>query len=852
MFVRLVTPLPAEEGLGVRSVPIEPAPGNADEGKMGNTNRKPPRARPACFTHYVLSSIMYKLFATWALLALPVTVLAQFSVFGTITDAADTAPLAGVHVTISGTTKGTYTDTSGNYRLTGLPAGTYTLRVSSVGYEKVSQTVNVQENVTVHFPLNRATILADEVMVRATRAADHSPTTYTNISKEYIENSNFGQDFPFLLNQTPSVVVTSDAGAGVGYTGIRIRGSDPTRINVTINGIPYNDAESQGTFWVNMPDFASSVDNIQVQRGVGTSTNGAGAFGGSINVQTTTLNQEASGEVNNTYGSFNTWRHTVKIGSGLIDGKWSVDGRLSKIASDGYIDRASSDLKSFFVSGGYSGKSTIIRANVFSGKEITYQSWSGVPENLLATNRTYNPYTYDNEVDNYQQDNYQFILSHTLHQSWNLNAALHYTRGRGYYEQFKPADDPFGEGLYSAYGLPDVQIGDSVIESTDFIRRRWLDNYFYGATYSINYSGNGKLSGTLGGGWNQYDGKHFGEIVWARISGNTDIRDRYYENDALKTDFNSYAKATYQLTGALSAFADLQYRRIDYSFFGYDNDQNNVQQEVKLNFFNPKGGLTYQFNPNTNVYASYSIGNREPTRDDYTQSTPQSRPKPETLRNLEAGFRKTGKRGSLNVNYYLMDYRNQLVLTGQINDVGAYNRVNIPRSFRTGIEVDGNVQLTKKLTISANATVSRNKIRNYREFVDNYDSGEQVITEFSTTDISFSPDFIAASTVSYAPVKNLSLNLVSKYVGGQFLDNTSNKNRRLDAFLANDLRIHYTIKPTFMKEIGLNLLLNNILDEFYEPNGYTFSYIAEGALTTENYYYPQAGRNFLVSVQVKF
>lgn len=806
-----------------------------------------------------------------ALMALPLVAWAQFTISGRVTDAADQELLAGVHVVLQNTYKGSFSYADGRYTLTDLKPGKYVLEVSFVGYEKRIQPVELTQSLTLDFALNRATILADEVIVQATRAPENSPTTFTSISTEEIRKKNFGQDLPFLLNQTPSVVVTSDAGAGVGYTGIRIRGSDPTRINATINGIPYNDAESQGTFWVNMPDFASSVDNIQIQRGVGTSTNGAGAFGASLNIQTNTLRQEPYAEVNNSVGSFNTWRHTVKVGSGLIDGKWSFNGRLSKISSDGYIDRANADLRSYFISGGYHGKSTLVKLNVFSGKEITYQAWYGTPEsrirndrqgmldyidrnglseaeaaNLLNSGRRYNYYTYDNQVDNYQQDHYQLILSQELNKYWNLNGALHLTRGKGYYEEYRPDND------FASYNLPEVIIGDSVISSTDLIRRRWLDNYFYGFTYSANYNSLGRLSGTLGGGWNNYEGKHFGEIIWARFAGNTNIRERYYDNDAQKTDFNIYAKANYRITDQINAYIDLQYRRIGYSFLGFDNNLSNVQQEAELHFFNPKAGITYQLSNESNVYVSYSVGNREPTRDDYTQSTPQSRPKHETLRNVEAGYRKGSKNLTWGINYYLMDYKNQLVLTGQINDVGEYNRTNIPRSYRTGIELDMAAKLLPALQWSGNATFSSNKVRNYNEFIDNYDLGEQTLVTYSSTDIAFSPNVVAASTFSYNPVKNLGLHFVSKYVGSQYLDNTSNDARKLDAFIVNDVRINYTLQTKFIKEIGLNLLVNNIFNELYEPNGYTYSYIYDDRVVTENFYYPQAGLHFLASVNLKF
>ncbi len=787
---------------------------------------------------------MKKLSLLLAVQLFPLALWAQYTLSGKIMS--QNEPLPGATVSVQNTFKGTQSNADGSYQLRNLPVGTYTLLVSFIGYEKITREVTVSGDVTLDFNLIKATLIADEIVVTATRASQKSGTTFTNVDKAALEKQNLGQDLPFLLNQTPSVVVNSDAGAGVGYTGIRIRGSDPTRINVTVNGIPLNDAESHGVYWVNMPDFASSVDNIQIQRGVGTSTNGAASFGASINVQTNQLNEKPYAEINNSYGSFNTWKHTAKVGTGLIDGKWAIDARLSKVSSDGYIDRASSNLKSFFLSGGYYSGGTMIKLNVFSGKEVTYQAWNGVPENLLKTNRTYNAYTYANQTDNYQQDHYQLFLTQEFNRNWNANVALHYTHGSGYYEEYKP------DQALSSYNLPAVVIRDSTITRTDLIRRRWLDNDFYGGVWSVNYNNLKRFSGTMGGGWNAYSGAHFGEVIWARFASTSEINQRYYSDDARKGDFNFYAKGNYDFTDRFNAFVDLQYRRIDYSFLGFDRNLRNVEQDVNYSFFNPKVGLTYQLTNESRLSASYSIGNREPTRDDLVESTPLSRPKPENLKNLEVGFRKQSKRYLLSANYYLMDYRNQLVLTGQINDVGAYIRTNIARSYRMGVELEGSVQLARQWVLSANATFSQNKIRNYREFIDNYDTGTQVENTYSQTDISFSPNVIAAGTLAYKPFKGLEVSWLSKYVGKQYLDNTSNENRKLDAFFVNNLRLNYTFKPKFMKEIGVNLLANNLFDYLYEPNGYTFSYIAEGQTTTENYYYPQAGRNFLVSVNLKF
>ncbi|GAB3540043.1 TonB-dependent receptor [Spirosoma fluminis] len=770
---------------------------------------------------------------------------AQLSISGTVSDA-EGGTLPGAAVVLEGTYTGTFTDATGAFRLTNLKPGSVSVRVSLLGYEPQTQSVNLTQSATLSFSLKKSAVLVDEVVVSATRANQKSAIAYTDVSRQYLDKLNLGQDIPQLLNFTPSVVTTSDAGAGVGYTGIRIRGSDATRVNVTLNGIPYNDAESQGTFFVDMPDFASSVSSIQIQRGVGTSTNGAGAFGASLNIQTNKLEIKPYAESNLSAGSFGTRKVNVMAGTGLLNNHFVLDARLSSIHSDGYIDRAFSNLKSFYISGGYYTDKSFIRLNVFSGQEQTYQSWGGVPENLLKTKRTYNPYTYDNETDNYQQDNYQLITSHELSRKWRLNASFFYTKGRGYYEQYRPEDE------FSNYGLPNVVIGDSTIRQTDIIRRRWLANDFYGTVFSLDYNSFGKLTANIGGGWNRYDGDHYGEIIWARVAGTTNIRDRYYADNAKKTDFNLYAKAFYQFSPKLTGFADAQVRTVDYSFLGFNSQLQNVQQNAGLTFFNPKAGLTYTINDRSTVYASVGVGHREPNRDDYTQSTPMSRPKAERLIDYEAGYKIQSQRLAFTANVYYMNYRNQLVLSGQLNDVGAYNRVNIPVSYRAGLELEVGTQLTKQLRWNVNATFSQNKIRNFTEFLDNFDNGQQESRQYTETDISFSPNVIAGSQLLYTPVKGLELGLLSKYVGRQYLDNTSNESRKIDAYFTNDIRLIYSLKPRFAQEIAFTILFNNVLNELYESNGYTYAYISEGRVTADNGFYPQAGRNFLAGVRVRF
>ncbi len=807
--------------------------------------------------------------ATGVLLYVPA--LAQLSVSGKITDAEDGQPLPGATVR-AGSVRGTVTNEKGEFSLKSLPRDTEVLEVSYVGYE--TQKINIGGESTIDIKLRRSSFSADEVVINATRANQNSAVAFTNVGKLELNKQNLGQDLPVLLNFTPSLVTTSDAGAGVGYTGLRIRGSDATRINVTINGIPYNDAESQGTFWVNMPDFSSSVSSVQIQRGVGTSTNGAAAFGATVNINTNEFRKEAYAEINNSVGSFNTRKHTVMAGTGLLNDKFTVDARLSKITSDGFIDRAKSDLGSFYVSGAYFGKKSSIRMNVFSGKEVTYQAWEGTPEakikgdregilayidrnglgerdaqNLLnSNNRTYNLYLYDNQVDNYQQDHYQLISSHILSKNWTFNLNGFLVKGRGYYEQFRDND------RLRNYKIPNVIVGGDTITRSDLVRRRWLDNSFYGTTFSLDYNSFKKLTANIGGGWNQYDGNHFGEVIWARFGGNANIRQRYYENVGFKTDFNLYAKAYYQLTQKLNVFVDAQVRKIGYFVKGDDNQQRQQAHDVNYTFFNPKGGLTYQVSESSTAFASFSLAHREPNRDDFTESTRQIQPKPEVLRDWEVGYRFQKGRVAASIGGYYMNYKNQLVVSGQLNDVGNPIKINVPESYRAGIELEFGAQLSKQWKWNANATFSQNKIKNFTEYVIDYDdeNGGYQVTNHGNTDIALSPNVIVGSQWAYTPVKNLEVALLTKYVGKQYLDNTSNNARKLDAYFTNDLRLIYRIKPKWMNEITVSALANNVFNELYESNGYTYSYIYGGQTTTENFYYPQAGRNFLVSLGLKF
>lgn len=815
---------------------------------------------------------MKTIFVTFMALLSASCAIAQHTIEGVITDLVSGEPLVGATVHLQNTFTSTQTNQSGEFQLNHPQAGDFTLEISFIGYASEELPVVLPSNEVLRVALEPTSYLTEEVIVSATRASANSATAFSNIDKEYLGKQNLGQDLPYLVNLSPSVVVSSDAGNGVGYTGIRIRGSDNTRVNLTVNGIPINDAESQGTFLVNLPDFASSVDNMQIQRGVGTSTNGAGAFGGSINIQTTKSSDIPYASLDNSYGSFNTLKNTISVGTGKIANAFSFNGRLSRITSDGFVDRAASELHSFFLNGTYQGKKDLLSINVFSGKEETYQAWNGIPqarlrgdrqgmEAFIARNglnqadaelllnsgsRTYNQFTYEDQTDNYQQDHYQVLYSHQFAPDLNANLGLHLTKGRGYYEEFLPGED------FADYDLDPVINGPDTISSTDLVRRRWLDNVFYGLTYSLNYESGTRTRYTLGGAYNEYRGNHFGEITWARFASGSAKDDRYYDNDAFKTDFNIYGKLEHSLSPDLRVFADMQYRRIFYSFLGFDRNRNNVQQDVSLDFFNPKVGLSFDLTARQQLYASFSVAGKEPNRDDYTESTPGSRPSPERLYDLEAGWRGSFDLGRFAVNYYLMNYKDQLILTGMINDVGSYTRVNIPDSYRTGLELQTLLHLHDKLDWSANATFSINKIREFTEYLDDYDTGSQQAVTYEDTDIAFSPAVVAGSEITYRPFTRFSVALMSKYVGKQYLDNTSSDARKLDPWLVNNIRAAYSFSLKGIKELRVTLLVNNLFDERYESNGYTYGYISGNETIRENFYFPQAGVHFLTGLSINF
>ncbi len=785
----------------------------------------------------------------------------------------DGEALAGASVVIEKSFYGVSTQANGSFEFKNLKPGNYTLLVSFIGFEpqKIDLQLSASKNIEVDLKPN--VIMTDEVLISATRAGNKTPVAYSNVSSDEISKMNMGQDIPYLLQLTPSFVATSDAGAGVGYTNFRIRGTDLNRINVSIDGIPISESESHGTWFVDMPDLASSLENVQVQRGVGTSANGAAAFGGSIDLQTNTLNKDPYSEYRISYGSFNTLKNTIAAGTGLMNGKFTFDVRLSKLKSDGFIDRASSDLKSFFVSGGYYTKKSVLKINVFSGLEETYQSWWGVPSvrlnndmegmqeyenNWLYTpeqtqhminsdSRTYNYYTYDNQIDHYQQDYYHLHFSHQFNEYLHLNTGLHYRRGHGYYENYKA-----GEDLKKDYNIPYPVVGNDTVFSSDVVNRKWLDNDFYGLVFALTHKKD-RVDFTLGGGWNTYDGDHFGNVIWAQYLGDVAPNYEWYRGNGLKKDFNVYGKFSYQLAEQINVYADLQYRNINYKITGINDDLRDISQEHDFNFFNPKLGIFYQPTDNQKLYVSFAVANREPNRDNFVDADPNGKqPVHETLHDWEMGYNFQSSNFTAGANLYYMNYKDQLVLTGEINDVGGVIMLNVDKSYRAGLELQTGWKISRNLQWNANATFSKNKIKDFIEYVDDWDTGGQQVFELGTTDLAFSPNFIGNSQILFTPAKNFSISLISNYVGKQYIDNTSNNNRVLDAYFLNNLKVDYNIKTGFFDEIVLHCMVNNLFNEKYESNAWVYSYYLGGERYKQDGYFTQAGTNFLVGIDFKF
>ncbi|WP_339883359.1 TonB-dependent receptor [Polaribacter vadi] len=792
----------------------------------------------------------------------------SFKLSGKVVDK-NKEPLTGASILVKEINKGTSADFDGNFSFI-LKKGTYTLEVSFLGYKTISEKITLSKNEEYVIQLNPDATVLDEVLVAAVRANTDIPVTFSNLSKKEIAKRNLGQDIPILLNYLPSVVSSTDGGAGVGYTYMSVRGSNSERINVTVNGIPYNDAESHGSFWVNLGDFASSTENLQLQRGVGTSTNGSGAFGASLNILTDAVSDEAYGEISNSFGSFNTRKHTVKFSTGKLNNNIEIAGRLSNISTDGYVDRASADLKSYFLQGSYSDENTLIKAITFGGKELTYQAWEGLTATQLKEDRRQNPYTYDNEVDDYNQNHYQLHWNEKLNNNWSTTLGLNYTKGSGFFEQFKEEtqvqSDLDGDGILDVDNYNGILVGTdtetqfnddgstTIIPITNAIVRRWLDNDFYVFNFNTNYKTD-KINFITGVSYSHYTGDHFGEVIWGKeFSDNANIRDRYYFSDAKKTDFSMFAKATFSINEKLSTYVDLQGRFVGYQTKGITNDIVPIDVDANFNFFNPKFGFTYNINQNNNLYTSFAVANREPNRNDFENGVST----PESLNDFELGWRLNNGKIKLNTNIYYMDYKDQLVLTGALDDVGQQIRATSGSSYRLGLEIDADIRISDKFSIKPNAAFSNNKNRGFFIVRD----GNPTPQSLGNTDLSFSPEVIAGNMFIYNPLENLQFTFLSKYVGKQFMSNFSSAvsdNDVLDSFFTSDINVVYQIKTNkIFKSITLTALINNIFDAEYVDRGYYYTYddtwSNPGSATTVDGagFYPQATRNFLVGATLNF
>ncbi|MCB0601772.1 MAG: TonB-dependent receptor [Saprospiraceae bacterium] len=756
----------------------------------------------------------------------------------------------------------------GTFRLpvTHLPAE---IRLQHLSFEDKIIRLDSIPSATLHIQLQPASLTLDPVEVIHHWATGKTPMTYTNYPGAEIQKQNTGQDMPYLLRYTPSLWVNSDAGNGIGYTSMRIRGSDPTRINVTINGVPLNDPESQYVFWVDLPDFASSTKQMQIQRGVGTSTNGAGAFGASINLNTQSFTTGPQARITGSLGSFNTRRASAEVSTGLINNHFQMDGRLSTIHSDGYIDRARADLRSYYLSAAYLNRNTSLRFLHFSGKENTYQAWDGVPAtyiddpqlrryNSAGSERPGSPHP--NEIDDYQQSHYQAIWNQKLSVFMDLNVTLHYTKGYGYFEQYK------ADQLLSDYGITDPT-GQHL--TTNLIRRRWLDNDFYGALASWALHTAKGMTWTLGAAGNDYLGNHYGEVIWASFMGDAEQGFRYYDNDARKRDLSAYSKWEIPLTRQLQSYLDLQVRQVYYDFLGTGQDGRPLRQSVQLPFFNPKAGLSWVPSAHHRAYLSFAVGHKEPNRDDYTESSSSQHPLPESLYNTELGWDWSGARASLGANIYHMYYVNQLVLNGQINDVGAYTRINIPKSYRAGIEVQSQWQPLEKLEIITNLTWSQNRVRKFTDYVDDWDAGGQIPVEYRNTSLSFSPQWVNNQQIRYylqgnkEASRNILVQWAWNHVSRQNLDNTQQKEASIPGYWVNDLALIGSIPVKNGPQIGWNIQVQNLWNTLYTTNGWVYRFSSAGydPRPDDPYaqlesgtryhlagYYPQATRQVLASL----
>ena len=785
--------------------------------------------------------------------------MAQARLSGIITDLQSGQVVQGAHIQMEGTQRTTFTDAGGQFSFQSVPAGKYALRITHISYKTLTDTVHIQkEAVTRTYRMEAAIHLSEELVVKGVRSDQQLAGAATMVTKEDLKQLNLGQDMPMLLAIAPSVVSSSEAGAGVGYTGMRIRGIDQNRINVTINGVPLNDPESHSVYWVDLPDFASSAEDIQIQRGVGTSTNGPGAFGGSVNILTGKLESKPYANTGTSYGSFSTMRQNLGFGSGLLANRFAFDGRVSSIQSDGYIDRAASDLSSWYLSGGYYGRKTVLKGIMMSGHEVTYQAWGGVPSEVIDTNRTYNPmglYTdengvvraYDNQKDDYLQTHYQLHLIQELGDDITANATLFLTSGNGFYEEFKESQELKG------YGLPDVIHGIDTLTESNLIRQKWLDNRFYGLAGSVRKGFAGGSSLTVGGSVSRYDGDHFGRLLWLQHQGSVEKDHEWYRGTGDKKDFNVYTKYLWFAGRKTTLFADLQFRYIDYEITGTDDDLRNIARHETYPFLNPKAGISYRHSDRHETWAMTGIAHREPNRSNFTDAKPGSPvPQPERLYNLEMGHRIKGNRWSAEANGYLMYYRNQLVMTGEINDVGSPVMTNVDSSFRIGLELSGGIRILPQVIWEGNVTLSMNRILHFTEYVDDWDTWGQRTAYLGTTDLSFSPSVIAGNFVRITPFKGAMVTLISQYVSKQYLDNTRNNSRKLDPWFVNHLLLQYRIAPLHLRECRFNLMIANIFNKKYESNGWVYSYFENGQRKQSDGLFPQAGIHFMAGINLGF
>lgn len=771
-------------------------------------------------------------------------------------------PLPGATISVENSFLGTYTGSDGTYVLKMSHDGTYNLRFSFIGYVTVIRSVSLKGVSNVDVTLFTGEVMTGEVIVNGIRAGNKTPVTYTNIGPEIISGNNNGQDIPYIIGLTPSLVETSETGTGIGYTGLRIRGTDGSRINVTIDGIPLNDAESQQVFWVDLPDLASSVDNIQIQRGVGASSNGAGAFGASINIETKSAEDLPFAAISTTMGSFSTLKNTITAGTGMLAEKFAFQLRLSDLKSDGYIERTSSSNMSAYISGIFKTDKQRLKANIILGEEHTGISWWGVPKEMLSINRRYNPageFTdengitryYQNESDNYRQDHFQLIYSLSINKYLFLHTAFHYTHGKGYYEEYRE------DQALEDYGLPPVNAGDSIINNTDLIRQKWMSNDFYGVVYSLNYK-KGRTDAVLGGGANNYAGNHYGKIIWMRNAGNTEKDYQWYLNRATKSEISIYGKINYKFSESLNGFGDLNYRFINYEMEGQDDDLRSLNQNHTFSFLNPKAGLYFTISPSQDAYYSFAVAHREPTRSDFKEATgdDKSTPLPEALFDNEAGYNLRTDKASLGVNLYGMIYRDQLVPTGELSNVGYPVMTNVRSSFRAGVEFSGGYKPVNLIDFQINITLSQNRIKDFTEYYTDYltssDSYVYKSKYLGNVDIAYSPSMIASGDLALNFSGKLNLHIIAKYVGEQYFDNTMNRERMIEPYLVNNIRIYYRPEIHKIKNIDIQLFINNILNNKYENNAYGGNWYEDGKENTWAYYFPQAGINFLIKLGIGF